>query len=147
MEIALKDALGITVLGNREEYFELFKVMISKDPLIDRLYRRYVRREDVSHTLEALDDCLIGASKSNKQKILKIKNSLVEGNEASKLCIEDYGKYIPLCIILFDMPYSILSRNISIEDYDNNEGEPFWMRPQYILEHYSQTYGNYKYKD
>lgn len=146
MEIALKDALGVTVLGNREEYFELFKV-ISKDPLIDRLYRRYVRHEDISYTLEALDNCLICASKSDKQKILKIKSSLLEGNKASELCIKDYGKYIPVHIILFDMPYSVLSRNIPIDDYDNLEGEPFWMRPQYILEHYSQTYGNYKYKD
>lgn len=146
MEIALKEALGMIVLGNLDEYYELFQ-KIAVDHFIDRLYRQYVKQEDVQNTLDALDNCLSKVSEKNKKKILKLKNSLNRGNEAAKLCIEDYGKYISVRIVLFDEPYCTLSDNIPLKDYDNIEGEPFWMRPEYILEHYSQTRGNYEYKD
>jgi hypothetical protein len=36
--------------------------------------------------------------------------------------------------VLFDAPYRYLQ--IPLEDYDNLEGDPLWMRPEYMLEKY-----------
>lgn len=139
MEIALEEALGIIVLGDCFQYYELFQ-RIAINPYIDRLYRRYVRQEEVKNTLVALDDCMSNASKLDKHMISKLKDALIRGDEASKLCIEDYGKYIPVHIVLSDEPYYLISHcNIPLEDYDNNDGEPFWMRPEYIIEKYSKV--------
>ena len=34
------------------------------------------------------------------------------------------------------MPYPLIEEEIPLEDYDNLEGDPFWMRPEYMLERY-----------
>jgi hypothetical protein len=44
------------------------------------------------------------------------------------------GHYIALKIILAASPYRYL--RIPLEDYDNLEGDPLWMRPEYMLEKY-----------
>ena len=145
MKIAFRSAFSISELGEQKEYYELFKKN-KKNQLIDRLFRCYVQREDAQATLKVLEG-LKDVSDSEKLLISKLKKLLINGIREAELYFEDYNQYMPVHIILLDLPYRILDRNIPLEDYDNNEGEPFWMRPQYILEHYSQTYGNYKYKD
>lgn len=129
------------IIGESEDYFLLLSKYRENNMIIDRLFRRYVRREDVLIT---------------KQELLKLPDNRYTKNlinafdyrsKSAEYFLEDWGEYLPIRLILADEPYCTLSRNIPLEDYDNNDGEPFWMRPEYILEHYSQTCGDYKYKD
>lgn len=145
MEIAFKSALGMSLLGNATTYYEIFRSC--SDSLIQRMYLRYVNRNDVKNTLRALLEEERRQKTDYKVQLFKrVYDSLKKRASMSEKCLEKFGKYIPVRIILFDEPYCTLSDNIPLEDYDNNEGEPFWMRPEYILEHYSQTCGNYRYK-
>lgn len=93
--------------------------------------------------LNALSSHYKGHLRDILEKIIKACNHLEELNE---ICLKRNESYDPFRFIILDEPYCTLSDNIPLEDYDNNEGEPFWMRPEYIVEHYSQTHGNYKYK-
>ena len=59
--------------------------------------------------------------------------------ENSDFFFKKDGEYEPLRLVVLDEPYCMLSDNIPLEDYDNNDGEPFWMRPEYIIEKYSKV--------
>lgn len=115
--------------------------------LLIRLYRKYVKREQVSSTIYLLESKLI-LLKNREQKIL---NHLIDAckyaSEVSELSYQTFDIYRPLRLVILDEPYCTLSDDIPLEDYDNNEGEPFWMRPQYIIENYSQMYKKEKEKN
>ena len=138
MKIAVRTAFGITTLGDSKEYYELFQ-RVKDNELLDRLFRKYVRREDANKTAEALATCAENFSKSGKLRISKLKDLVIRGARQGEYDLEDYGKYFPVRIILYDLPFSVIADDIPLEDYDNNDGEPFWMRPEYIIEKYSKV--------
>ena len=138
MKIAVRTAFGIITLGDSNEYYKLFQ-RVKDNELLDRLFRKYVRREDVNKTTEALATCAEDFSKSDKLRISKLKDLVVRGAKQGEYDLEDYGKYFPVRIILYDLPFSVIADDIPLEDYDNNDGEPFWMRPEYIIEKYSKV--------
>jgi len=49
-------------------------------------------------------------------------------------------KYIPVRIIIFDGPYRIVMSDFPIEEFENNEGEPLWMRPDYVEQRFYELY-------
>jgi len=134
MKVAIKSC-DLIVVGDSEECKNLLLGMTS-NPLLDRLYRRYIRRNDVDNTLKLLGEYQVN------QKYKTLKNNLLNAIKDQATCaennLEDYGEYVPVRIVLFDLPYSVIDDDIPLEDYDNNDGEPFWMRPEYIVEKYSK---------
>lgn len=132
MEIALCSFNTLNVLSSSEKLSILFNT-INDCQLIDRLYRRYVKHEDNEKTLALL----ISKSKIVKNNLL---NELVKkferGIENSEYFFKKYGEYFPIRLVICDMPYSLIEEDIPLEDYDNLEGDPLWMRPEYMLEKY-----------
>ena len=60
---------------------------------------------------------------------------LKRGIENSEYFIK-YGDYYPIRLCIHDVFYSMVEEEIPLEDYDNLEGDPLWMRPEYMLEKY-----------
>jgi hypothetical protein len=56
--------------------------------------------------------------------------------KTAEFCLEDYGKYPNIRIICTDTVYWMVEKNIPLSDFDNLEGDPLWMRPEYMLEKY-----------
>ena len=148
MEIALYEALGYKIVCEQKQLHNLFQKIfsINKDNLLIRLYKKYVKREDVDKTIKLLEnikDSDNNFNRAEKKLLDTLINVFQKATYSSEYSFqhEDDHTYIPVRIIIFDEPFCTLStRVIPLEDYENNEGEPFWMRPDYIIEHYSQTY-------
>lgn len=133
MEIALYSAGNINIIAESHAVFNLFK-KINDNLLIDRLYRRYVKRIDNIATVEILKEkvdlcpdplltCLI--------------NKLEKGIKGSELSLKTFdGDYVPVRLGIGDIFYSMVEEDIPLEDYDNLEGDPLWTRPEYMLEKY-----------
>ena len=132
MKIAVK-SVSTFVIGERDDYFLLMSRYSKDNKYIDRLFRKYVRKADTIATKEAL------LALPDNQFVKKLIEAFDYISGVAEDVFEDYGEYVPIRIVLFDEPYSMLSRNIPLEDYDNNDGEPFWMRPEYIIEKYSKV--------
>jgi hypothetical protein len=98
---------------------------------LERLYKRYVRFEDITKTKEVLKE------KSDTSKFAKIlyDEFLICLDDVTWL-LEDWNKYLPIHLSLSDVAYCIVKKNVPLEDYDNLEGDPLWMRPEYMLEKY-----------
>ena len=133
MEVAFRSLSSIYVISEQTDLSELFS-FINDNELIDRLYRRYVRREEAEDTLSLLK------AKSLDDKNMRLHKILVEKFEKeiehAEYFFKRFGEYIPIRIIISDMPYPLIEEEIPLEDYDNLEGDPFWMRPEYMLERY-----------
>ena len=142
MQVGLQGASTIHVLCEAEICNNLFDKIKSRNNsiVIDRLYRKIVRLEDVSELQSVLSRLISGDfDKTQKELIEKILKALTFFHDCAEHDLEKYGDYTPLRIMLIDLPYSVLDDNIPLEDYDNNDGEPFWMRPEYIIEKYSKV--------
>ena len=133
MDIAVRSFNTINWLGSPNELFELFK-LINDGLLIDRLYRRYVRRTETEQTLKLLDD---KANSIESNLLNELREKVVIGVQNSEY-FKKYGEYVPVRLVIGDMPYLLIEEEIPLEDYDNLEGDPLWMRPEYMLEKYGQ---------
>ena len=147
--IALQAFNDNVVLASIVEMNSLFQNLLSTNDseLLCRLYRKYIKRDDVDSTIQLLKSSTGKIDMSYNKLLGKLISACEKGKDYVDLCSQTFGVYKPLRLVILDEPYFSLSLNIPLEDYDNNDGEPFWMRPQYILDHYSQTCGDYKYKD
>jgi hypothetical protein len=68
MHIVIEAAMGYVSLGESTEYNKLF-LKILDNQLIDRLYRRYVRRADIRDTEIALTE-IIKITKNESDKVV-----------------------------------------------------------------------------
>jgi hypothetical protein len=111
-------------------FFSIFRLAgdLDEERLLHRLYKSYVSESDFAKTFNL---------------VLRIKNYCCEYTqffEAFDKAIEEtqyYQKkqvYYPIRIEIVGIPYSFLE--VPLEDYDNLEGDPLWMRPEYVLEKY-----------
>ena len=141
-------------IGEAIKYKRLFKCA-TKYELIDRLYRRYVKYEDIDATRK-----LVGKVFDDISFDITLRNDFIDAYDR---CIntvkrrineeEHYGGrgrgYCPPIRIVnvtgidtdMDaipeyMAYISAEGEIPLEDYDNLEGNPFWMRPEYVVEKY-----------
>ena len=133
MDIAITSTWIIT-LGNLAECKKLFSD-IRQYELIDRLYRRYVRYEDIEETYRLLTEFTKKFS-VNYELFLKLMRSFEKCWKDSECCFKKYGEYIPIRLIISNMPFPLIEEDIPLEDYDNLEGDPLWMRPEYMIEKY-----------
>ena len=155
--VNIEIALGCSLyepIGEAIRYKHLFKYA-SQYELIDRLYRRYVRYEDIDATQRLVEQIF-----DEIQFDKALRNDFTYAYEQ---CIEDVkedagkngehygegGNYChPIRILnvtgihtdMSPMPeymaYISAEGEIPLEDYDNLEGNPFWMRPEYVVEKY-----------
>ena len=137
------------VISDDSVLYDLFQVLKKYDQnsiLLD-FFKRVVKEKNIKSTFDILKLQRRRCNNLQKKLLDKIIQAYEYQMELTGLYCDKGKKYDPIRFVILDEPYSTLSRNIPLEDYDNNDGEPFWMSPQYILEHYSQTCGDYKYKD
>ena len=132
MEIAVRSFGCFNIIDESVDVFELFQ-LINNDPLIDRLYRRYVRREDNFATLDLL---MARAKGLNNSLLEQLVEKLHDGIKGAELSYKSFGEYLPIRLAICDLPYCLIEEDIPLEDYDNLEGDPLWMRPEYMLEKY-----------
>lgn len=135
MKIGLYSSGNINIIAGVSDVFELFQ-LINDDPLIDRLYKRYVRHEDNIKTLNVLES----KAKSIQKHLLKeLVEKFKKGIEGSDLDYKTFGgEYYPVRLGIGDTFYSLLEEEVPLEDYDNLEGDPLWLRPEYMLEKYGR---------
>jgi hypothetical protein len=96
--------------------------------LLHRLYKSYVSESD----FVATTDLVLHLKKTCKQ--------YERFFEAFDKAVEETQYYIkkqiyyPILVQIVGIPYSFME--IPLSDYDNLEGDPLWMRPEYMLEKY-----------
>jgi hypothetical protein len=96
--------------------------------LFDRLYKRYVKNEDIESLLRVVQDILV---------MRKLSQNAHHFAECVLSIAEEKANYNPIHINLIE-PIELLFIDtcIPLEDRDNLEGDPLWMRPEYMLEKY-----------
>lgn len=134
MDVAVRSESTVRAFAEVGVVFDLFQ-LINKTPLIDRLYRRYVRREDNFQTLKDLENIL--KNTDNKLLVDLIEN-FREAIEDSEYFFKKYGEYFPIRFCIHDVFFSMVEEHIPLEDYDNLEGDPLWMRAEYMMEKYGK---------
>jgi hypothetical protein len=133
MEVGL-GSLDIFSLGDALSCNRLLVRMLDFE-LIDRLYRRYVRKDDVLYTGNILSETLLRYKNGKEKKLLaRLVDAYTDQAECSELAFKRCGEYFPIRLFLTASPYRYLQ--IPLEDYDKLEGDPLWMRPEYMLEKY-----------
>ena len=133
MEIAVRSYTSVDAFAVRQDTISLFK-RINDNPLIDRLYRRYVRREDNVQTLDVLRE---KATLISEPLLNCLIEKLEDGIKGSELSLKTFGgEYCPIRLCIHDVFYAMVEEEIPLEDYDNLEGDPLWMRPEYMIEKY-----------
>ncbi|MDC5521740.1 hypothetical protein NRA58_15150 [Acinetobacter baumannii] len=100
--------------------------------VLDRLYKRYVRFDDIDKTKEIIDFCksvLIKAGDDEKNNpFLKYFRHFYSSVSSAISFYETFGEYRPIKITVIDLPWYILEEKRPLEEYDQLEGEPFWSR-------------------
>lgn len=110
---------------------EVFPNKLDWSLVLDRLYKRYVRLEDLDNTKEIMDFCKMLLVKEENEK----NNPFLRYFRHFDSCIGDakavyaaFGEYIPIKIAIVDLPWQMLEERRPLEEYDQLEGEPFWTR-------------------
>lgn len=133
-EIALKSRFYYPI-GYSAQYKPLF-AYASKYELIDRLYRRYVRKGDIEATKELVEKIFddISFDKDTRNVFIEAYNDCLHD-------VEDYtDRYRPIRIINIEgdnvILYQAMETDLPLEEYDNLGGDPFWMDPLYMEKRY-----------
>ena len=123
--------------------------------LTDRLYKRYLRREEVGKASEEmnlvknlfsqiptdqvnfenlgidLENTRLALSEATLDKVfIKYFNHFEDCKETCTLAQEILGYFQPVRFVIGDLPYFMVDKNRPLADYDNlpDDAEPFWMR-------------------
>lgn len=137
MKIALA-GLGPYTIGDAEQYESLF-AYASQYELIDRLYRRYVRKEDIDATKELVEKIFddISFDKEQRNEFIRAYNWCIKDMQEY---LQKYGEYVPIRIVNVEgdnaIFYVAIEIGLPLEEYDNLKGDPFWMDPFYMEERY-----------
>ena len=110
---------------------------------IDRLYGKYVLREDLLATLDLVfmftRNIILNYDVRKHESLVRVGLGIVKAFHSALYGIWFEKFYeIPVHLMIIDRPYWALkaAEDIPLEDYDNLEGDPLWMRPEYMLEKY-----------
>jgi hypothetical protein len=121
--------------------------------ITDRLYRRYLRREELAPAEELMNTLKLRfaarpssavdwgeiAAPGATTRLDPSRPSLAdvfacyfaafdESKEAAGIFYRDWGRYDPLRIVVADLPDLINAKERPLAAYDMLEGEPFWKR-------------------
>ena len=129
------------VISDDSVLYDLFQVLKKYDQnsLLLDFFKKVVKEENIKSTFEILKLQRKRCNNLQKKLLDKIIQAYEYQMELTDLYRDKGKKYDPIRFVILDEPYCTLSRNIPLEDYDNNDGEPFWMRPEYIIEKYSKV--------
>lgn len=143
-KVALYSDGSIHIISDINCLFELFEYILQFDVngIVRRLACNFVREAELSSTLHLLEEIHNNCDKKFYNVLNKLINAYRHLIELYNLSSSRNEEYDPIRFIIFDEPFCTISDNIPLEDYDNNDGEPFWMRPKYILDHYSKSNKN-----
>jgi hypothetical protein len=106
------------------------------DILTSRLYKRYIRIEELNRTLEEID-CVLGFLKMDNVKNFSaehICNSLTKSVEEVLYFHKSLNSYDPIRIGITEIPAVFDDDLRDLSEYDNLEGPPFWLR-EYLKEY------------
>ncbi|GGF21934.1 hypothetical protein GCM10011611_29990 [Aliidongia dinghuensis] len=121
--------------------------------LIDRLYRRYVRLEELQATALVIERIRAvmaaippqnvdwnsitppyGATKLDISKpnladlFSRYFLALDDATKSAESFYKKFGKYRPVLTIISDMPRFVIDEKRPMSDYDTLQGEPIWLR-------------------
>lgn len=142
-------------IGNKYEvmyFFKCIKENISNndvnniDLVSDRLFRKYVRFEDIESTLDVLRKvrsvfdvipyggdfeffdgvCLNLNGKTLSDVFCVIFNSAEKVFDQAIMFYRDFNRYTPIKLIVADIPECISWEKKSLAEYDSVSGEPLW---------------------
>jgi hypothetical protein len=122
--------------------------------LTDRLYRRYLRIEELDRASELMNEArnifttlhsssikwqtdmegeitqtwLNSSASSLAEVFAKYFENFSHCVESAKLFFDSWNIYQPVRTGTTDIPYFIVDKNRPFEDYETIEGDPFWLR-------------------
>lgn len=128
------------VISDDSVLYDLFQMLKKYDQnsLLLDFFKKVVKEKNIKSTFEILKLQRRRCNNLQKKLLDKIIQAYEYQMELTGLYCDKGKKYDPIRFVILDEPYCTLSRNIPLEDYDNNNGDPFWMRPEYIIEKYSK---------
>lgn len=122
-----------------QAFFEAIKQLALTTPndmdwslVLDRLYMRYVRFEDIDKTKQIMDYCKINLTKEEDEEstnvfLMYFRHFFSSVSSAISL-YETFGQYRPIKISVVDLPWYIIEEKRPLEEYDQLDGEPLWLR-------------------
>jgi hypothetical protein len=158
MNIGIRGGSNIIELGEEQEIHMFFDELIKfrddktrKDKkyqklelyCINRLYQKYVMEEDLLDTLDLTfmftRTVILNKNMKHLDILAKIGLGIVKAFHSALYVIKSEHHYnFPVSLIIIDAPYRFfrIGDDVPLEDIDNLEGDPLWMRPDYMLEKY-----------
>jgi len=98
--------------------------------IIDRLYKKYVRREDAEKTAFLLQVLERQDVEGKFNRILSAVRYCSDSAELNFLGFKDFPNYSyePVRIVVAEQPWFLLEKKRPLEEYESNEGQPFWLK-------------------
>ncbi|WP_249277398.1 hypothetical protein [Pandoraea sp. PE-S2R-1] len=152
---------SIRELGSALEvagFFEVIEIYVTQQHpsddwsiLTDRLYKRYIRLEELNYSSNLMSKVQISLSKTSISNLRKtftfryLENSIDIDQPLSEFfsnyfssfnyCTESailfhksWGIYKPVRTVFSDIPDFYFEKNRNLSEYDSLTGEPFWLR-------------------
>ncbi len=118
-------------LKHSQNYLLNFQMIFEWPLVLNRLYKKYVRYEDINKTKEIMDFCkskLTEASENENTNIfLKYFRQFNSAVESAIYFYEYFNDYVPVRIVVVDLPWQMVEARRPLREYDQLEGEPYWM--------------------
>ena len=122
-----------------QTFFEAIKELSLTGPsnmewslVLDRLYKRYVRFEDIDQTKQIMEYCKSHLTKDGEDEstniFLMYFRHFFSSASSSISFYESFGEYLPIKISVVDLPWYLLENQRPLLEYDQLEGGPFWLR-------------------
>ncbi|KQG95747.1 hypothetical protein APC57_06270 [Acinetobacter baumannii] len=122
-----------------QKFFDAIKNLALATPndmdwslVLDRLYKRYVRIEDIDRTKQIMEYCKANLTRENEEEngnpfVMYFRHFFSSVSSAISF-YEAFGEYRPIKLTVVDLPWQMLEAQRPLEEYDQLEGQPFWSR-------------------
>tara|TARA_B110000438_G_scaffold281377_1_gene307497 strand:+ start:353 stop:886 length:534 start_codon:yes stop_codon:yes gene_type:complete len=145
-------------LGNEEEvesFFDCIRILQTSndnfDQIVDRLYRKYIKFEDLDLARDAMRSIALLFKEANFEDVVskisvpsttklnfdrnnlfdiysKFFSGFEDVIESSKYFYEDYGKYQPISIVVVDIPAYDKYKRLPVSVFEKVQRSPIWLR-------------------
>ncbi|MGT2549027.1 hypothetical protein ACQCTT_00645 [Acinetobacter geminorum] len=121
-----------------QKFFEALTKLSLKFPndfewplVLNRLYKKYVRYEDINNTKEIMDFCKAKLTEPSENEdtnvFLKYFRQFDSAVESAIYFYEYFNDYVPVRIAVVDLPWQMVEARRPLREYDQLEGEPYWL--------------------